>query len=232
MVPSGKTIGWPYPYADVRQLSPIQDVLSLRLTLEIGHIDPASTRESKIHHLLPSDHSPAWQQQNVMAEPFTIIGIASSIVQLVDFSSKLISESREIYLSANGISSAHAELELISIDLKCLSDKLSAQISAQSSKILASSPSDDEVRLHQLASSCHEISCEILAVLQDVKAKHPHHRWQSFRQAVKGVWNREKIQDLERRLDRVRGEVLLHLVTIMRSVNTLNHQSSPYSFIY
>ena len=151
-----------------------------------------------------------------MADPFTVIGIASSIVQLVDFSSKLVSESKEIYRSANGALSEHTEIESVAADLSTLSQRVSASVAARVTIQASSSLFEDEARFQQLAASCHEVSQEILTVLQDLKTKEPHQKWHSFRQAVKGVWNKERIQDLEKRLERIRGEILIHLVATMR----------------
>lgn len=50
-----------------------------------------------------------------MLDPLTALSLASSIVQLVDFSAKVVSESRQIYQAGSAIQ--NDELEIISNDL-------------------------------------------------------------------------------------------------------------------
>ena len=57
---------------------------------------------------------------------------------------------------------------------------------------------------------------EILTTLQTIRAKDSSQKQYNFWQAVKGIWNEEKLQDLEKRLESIRGEILMHLVSTMR----------------
>jgi hypothetical protein len=50
-------------------------------------------------------------------DPFSALGVAANVVQFIDFGSKLISESHEIYKSATGTSTGMVELEMIYVDL-------------------------------------------------------------------------------------------------------------------
>ncbi len=57
-----------------------------------------------------------------MLDPLTALSIASSIVQFVDYGSKLLSKSYELYESADGTTIGNAELEVIAKDLQDLNE--------------------------------------------------------------------------------------------------------------
>jgi hypothetical protein len=53
-----------------------------------------------------------------MADPLTTLGLASNIVQLISFTSDLISKGREISKSADGVLVENLELEAITSSLQ------------------------------------------------------------------------------------------------------------------
>ena len=60
----------------------------------------------------------------IAMDPLTALGLAANIVQFVDFTSKLISQSHEIYRSADGALEDHVALENVANNLSKLSDEL------------------------------------------------------------------------------------------------------------
>ena len=68
-----------------------------------------------------------------MLDPLTAIGVASSIVQLVDFSSKVVARSAEIRRA--GASIEVAQLKRITSDLKGLTESLRERSKAQSHNV-------------------------------------------------------------------------------------------------
>ncbi len=65
-----------------------------------------------------------------MIDPIAAIGLAANIVQFVDFSWKLLSETRDLYDSSTGVSADNDLLETISKDLINLNDALTAPSTA------------------------------------------------------------------------------------------------------
>jgi hypothetical protein len=63
----------------------------------------------------------------------------------------------------------------------------------------------------------------LLAALDKVKVKDKQHKWKSIRKALRGVWSKEEIEDLERRLATFRKELTFHVVVDLRSVRMLLH---------
>jgi hypothetical protein len=68
-----------------------------------------------------------------MLDPLTAIGVASSIVQLVDFSSKVVARSGEIRRA--GASIEVSQLKRITSDLKDLTESLRERSKAQSDNV-------------------------------------------------------------------------------------------------
>ena len=145
-------------------------------------------------------------------DPFSALGLASNVVQFIDFGSKLISESHTIYKSASGSSTGSIELELIYSDLNELTKGL--QSATQSNRQLLSA---DEAALRQLADSCSTVATELLNVVNTLKVdkNSKHRKWQSFRQAIKSVWKQADIDNLQKRLADFRAQLTLRLVAIL-----------------
>ena len=147
----------------------------------------------------------------MVLDPFSALGLASNIAQFVDFSSKLISNSYELYKSTGHLVET-IELKMVANDLSQLTDKL--QRSSQNGLTPPGSP--DEEDLKKLAASCKEIADELLAILRDLGVKSPHQKWQSFRQALRTARKKEKIDALERRINLFRQQITMKLVAILR----------------
>jgi hypothetical protein len=67
-------------------------------------------------------------------DPLTAIGLASSIVQFVDYTTKLIQGAKEIYISVSGTTEENKSLETITKEMEGLSSRLYTPISSQESE--------------------------------------------------------------------------------------------------
>ena len=153
-----------------------------------------------------------------MIDPFTSLSLACSIVQLVDFSSKLLSKGAELYKST--ALSEYIELEKIASDLHCMTENLLIEPNNPTQQI-----SDDEEQLKDLAARSRLLSEELIVILKDLKVGSTHQKWQSFRQALRSVRKKEKIQALEKTLESLQMDINTRLLNIMRSVE-INRQAS------
>ena len=103
-----------------------------------------------------------------MLDPLTAIGLASAIVQFVDFGSKLIKGGSEIYKSVDGALAENSELEDITTKIHQLNGNILSPVSMNSGQL----PTLDEEALTELAESCRTIAGELLFVLRDPKVIH------------------------------------------------------------
>lgn len=141
-----------------------------------------------------------------MLDPINAIGLASSIVQFVQFGTKLVSEGLELYQSNDGALARNSELEAIVKDIN------------ERSKILINTPqlSEDDVAMQKLAESSRKIADELLKKLSSLRTPESHKRLQSSRKTLAAAWKKDKIADLERRLCRLQTQINERLVFMMR----------------
>jgi hypothetical protein len=160
------------------------------------------------NHILSSTHQAAVALRTKMVlDPFTAIGLTGNIVQFVDYSSKLISSTHEIYKSSTGSSRNHVYLEGIATRLLELSRSL------EQPELTGSSTHNKA--LHDLRAQCVEDAKDLLALIKSLQAKKDS-KWSSFRKALKSSWEREQVDRLEGRLKDHRSELAAQLTSMLR----------------
>jgi hypothetical protein len=147
-----------------------------------------------------------------MLDPLTAIGLASAIVQFVDFSSRLVSETKELYHSTEGNSTQNEELHAVTEDLR----ELCKTLSSVQGRAPGVEPSTDELALLELSGSCNFVADELIAVLEKLRVKSAHEKWGSFKIALKGAMKKEKIESIRARLDRIQSQLQIRLTSILR----------------
>ena len=152
-----------------------------------------------------------------MLEPLTAISIASAVVQFIDFGSKVVTRSSEIYRSSDGALQENTELENIIREVTKLNEKV---LSSRPNPHTDGFSKDDEAT-RELVGSCEILANDLLQVLRDLKAQHSGpvgRRWTCLRKAVASQtpWNKDKVQGLERRLNRVKEQIGHRLLVMMR----------------
>ncbi|KAM0169656.1 hypothetical protein ACHAPC_011243 [Botrytis cinerea] len=146
-----------------------------------------------------------------MLDPLTSISLASAIVQFIDFGSKLVADGREIY--KNGTLTYHEELDLITKDLRNFTEEIELRL-VPPTAILA-----DELALRELAIKAKELADQLLTVLNTVKSTDGQSALQSFRLVLRTTRRKGKIQDIEKRLDKLRKQINTRMITILSCVS-------------
>jgi hypothetical protein len=134
-------------------------------------------------------------------DAFTALGLASNIVQFVDFSWKLVAESRAIYKSSEGAS--HENLTLIAI---------ANNVAALSNAIEVST---DDSQLEKLAKECKTIGKELSDALDELRANGKRTMWTSFSIALKEIWKKGKVDRIYNRLGKVQAQMAIYLQFLM-----------------
>lgn len=140
-------------------------------------------------------------------EPLAIVSLVGNILQFVDFSSKLISKSTELYRSSDGALAENIDIETVIKDLLLLNSKL---------KNTTAATGDDA--LEKLCTSCGTAADELLVALDKVKVKGKPDKWKSIRKALRTIWSKEEIEGLDRRLGMLKDELNLRVVVGLRCV--------------
>ena len=139
-------------------------------------------------------------------DPIAALGLAGNIVQFVDFSCKVLQDTKNLYESSTGASAENDVIETICNDFFDLNKALTA-------------PSDSETipdSILNLASNCKGVAVEILLLLNKIKVYGPKRKWKSFTQALRSVWKKEQIEELVRRMERLRNETQFRLQLMLR----------------
>ncbi|KAI0817072.1 hypothetical protein GGR55DRAFT_618961 [Xylaria sp. FL0064] len=131
-------------------------------------------------------------------DPLSTIGLLGNAVQFIDFAAKLLAESHELYNSSDGHLIEASELVKIS------------EHTSQLSKNLVNRPNPTlSNEFTTLIEGCQDVSGELLRALGQLKVQGRKSCYKTFRQAFKTIWLKEKIRELEARLDRFRREINL-----------------------
>ena len=149
-----------------------------------------------------------------MLDPFSALGLASNIIQFIEFGGKLVSKSAEVYNSAAGSATEQQDIELAARHLRKLCEDLVRTGRA------GENWSEDEKALRQLAHSCASSAHELIAILHTLKVeigtKGVQRRMQSLRLALRSMGQESRIEAFERKLDYFRSELTLHLVILTK----------------
>ncbi|KAL7930107.1 hypothetical protein V8C35DRAFT_165853 [Trichoderma chlorosporum] len=138
-------------------------------------------------------------------DPITALGLASNVVQFVDFASKVILSTRAIYTSASGLSKDGDIFGVISNTLTRLS-----------SAIVTSEGCPED--LLPLCLKAKEVAQDLLAVLEALKPKGERTKLKSFLAAVKEVCGRDKCNALVVKLSMLQSQITLLLQTRISNV--------------
>ena len=136
------------------------------------------------------------------ADPFMALGLAANIITFVDFVWKLCSGADAIFHSPSGSSDENAVLEVIAHDVRSLGDAV----------IVEQAHSED---LRALATQSKRVAEEVLGALERLKVQGNNTRWKSLKVALKDVWGRGEIHNLEQRLLKLQAQVTAHVQHLM-----------------
>jgi hypothetical protein len=139
-------------------------------------------------------------------ETLAAIGLVGNIVQFIDFGSKLVAKSVQLYQSSDGALAENVDTETATNHLVLLNNKLRD----------ANRTSD--VELENLCKSCSTVADELIRALGELKVQGGQKRWKSMRKAIRTVWSKDKIQGIEKRLANFREVLSLHIIVDLRCV--------------
>jgi hypothetical protein len=173
-------------------------------------------------------------------DPVSALGVAAAALQFVEFSCKLISKGKELYHGAEStlvqyaeISAAAANMSKWSKDLLARSRPEAVSMSEGSSDKSAEPASAKKqhspgiVSLTSALEQCIEISKQLTARLNMLRAATGSKKWNNFRQALKTVWAKEEIDIMVQRLNRARDQVTLSTIIVVRWVNNFYEDRIP-----
>jgi hypothetical protein len=151
-------------------------------------------------------------------ESIAALSLASNIIQVVEFSSRIISRGYELYQSADGRREEHVILDNAVKNLSALHSTL--QNSGRSRSEDKLSMADKQLIKLQIESGM--VAKELRELLQKVQLKKPNGKWQSVRQALLSVFSDKEISSLGSRLDNIRKQVDSAILVSLRYIQTFH----------
>jgi len=151
-------------------------------------------------------------------DPLSALSVAAAVVQLVDYGAGIVSKGTQLYKSVDGALGENIELETASIRLQQLSSGMQGSLSQTRRDNTQGSPAQVDQHLEAMCNECVTVSQELVNKLETLKVPgdHPYKKWKSFRQALKSVWSKEKIEAIAERLCSLRAELNTHVVVSLR----------------
>lgn len=155
-------------------------------------------------------------------DPLSALSVAGTIIQFVDFGTKMLSSGMELYKSTKGSLTVSEELELVVGDLQAVFEKLRANADPEKSIPSAPSPqSEAEIDEHrdsflEICNNATLIAEELLRKLNELKVKDGKNRvWQTLRAAIRTAWSKNEISALRERLSSLSESLMPRLLLEM-----------------
>ena len=147
-----------------------------------------------------------------MIDPITLVGLAASVVQIVDTTGRLVSKSIEIYQSSSGTSQENSELEKIVLDLQFTNAKL-AKFPLQLGPGNVIDP--DDMAIRELCCGCNEVADELLGRLEKLKlapGNGESKKFKSFKYALKSAWTKKELDALYARVEAYKDQMQMRIL--------------------
>ncbi|KAF7941879.1 uncharacterized protein EAE97_006716 [Botrytis byssoidea] len=151
-----------------------------------------------------------------MMNPLDVLSLAGTIIQFVDFSSKVLAGTNELYKSGAEALAVHQQLGLVVDDLAKMSKRLSDSYWGLSGTGVISTLSDDAFMF--ICRDASELSIELNNKLSSLKvtASGKRRKWETVKQALKSVWTEKDLTALTNRLTLLRDSIQMHIVVDLR----------------
>ncbi|KAL6399370.1 hypothetical protein AUP68_17916 [Ilyonectria robusta] len=154
-----------------------------------------------------------------MIDPLEALGLASNVVQFVQFTSNLIHNAVAIHRYSAGcttdiltLDTLYGQLNDINTRLKSSYDNASGYLNGQGWDYTR-----DVTSCRKLSLLCKSDCEKLLKLVGELKIQDgPQARWKSFRAALKMEWKKENIEGLEQRLHKTQTTMTLHICNITR----------------
>ena len=149
-------------------------------------------------------------------DPLTAFSLACNVIQVVDFSMKVVVKCREIY--KDGTSSGHKEIESMAKHLTDLFTDLDSASAVPNPGPMPRLYHDDQ-DLRNLAQQCSETAKELTAELQKLSIQGRPRKRDIVRMTVKVVLKKSAIEDIARRLEQYRRTLDTRILINLRFVS-------------
>lgn len=146
-------------------------------------------------------------------DPWSGIQAASAVLSFVTFAGSLLSGAYKVYTGSSQTGPSGQDMRLIAQSLKSLRSDITRGLPLK----LPELPESD-VKINDMCQACEEIANSLVAAIESI-CGHGDGKptfWDSFRQSLRSIWNKEKIDDLQRRLESLQTQIQVLLNAAVR----------------
>ena len=146
-------------------------------------------------------------------DPYVAFSLVCGIIQLVDFSTKVVKKCHELY--RDGVSSENKEAEEMVSHLTELRAKLDFTKESVGEDLL------------DLCSKCSSTAEELVAELEKLKVDGPHRKRQSLNKSLKAMLKRNDMEKIQKRLEGYQKLLDSRILVDLRFVHCQNSYPIP-----
>lgn len=142
-------------------------------------------------------------------DPLTAFSVAGTVIQFVDFGTKLLSGANEFYKAPSGALAANVQLELVTSDLYSVLSRLGNFSNASTKETpLPDEERELEINLTRICDEAAAIAKNLMDHLERLKvddsAKGHRRVWASLSKAVESAWTRKERDEMKSKLRELR----------------------------
>lgn len=154
----------------------------------------------------------------MVLDPINALTVACAVVQFVDFSWKLISKTYEFHGSADGTVVEYREQMTIASNLETLSEGLDRSLGLFDSSHTWSA---NEAGLQKVTADCRDVARQLQGAIKKLKVTDGGKAsfWRSFHLALTTLWKKQDMEELQRKLNDAKEQVMIHLMVVIRQVD-------------
>ena len=148
---------------------------------------------------------PFCHQKPTMIDPLTTLGLISNVLQVADFSIRILAKTDEIARSADGAIEENRDLERCATELILRNQNLSESLVRNDGE--KDGWDKDDVILTRLGHDCNTVARELIECLSDLRSYRGRSTFKSIRQAIKTLYSREKVETISKRMKEFQDEM-------------------------
>jgi len=147
-------------------------------------------------------------------DPYSLaaIGLAGNIVQFIDFGAKVLSKANQI--RKDGSTAENIHLDVVTKDLsrhiECLRSFIETQ--QRETRVLP----EDETAFYDICGGCLQVAHELETALKTLGSNGKVGKWKSYRQALKSIWGKSRVTELQNRLSLYSSQIDRSLLASIR----------------
>lgn len=151
----------------------------------------------------------------MVLEPLSAFSVACNVLQVIDIGVKVLSKAAEYRKADAGALTEQKDLRDVSQSLNALNTDLQAPLRPQTA---SRQLTIEEVRLQQANDQCLRLSKELVNVLDRLKIRDRHVLLDSLRLSIKSLWQKDKMEAMEKSLSQARDNLNVSFLVYMKYV--------------